>query len=144
MDAVMARDIPCSTVTGSTPAPIEIGTGRLALTYPISPSPNAVNQTRFPGPGHIHQTYGIVVAGTKYSVNDPVVGSYLATLPAKCSENHIIPLESRAIALGSPTAQSGLYVSEQYPMPNTLHSPVEGLKLPNWLAPWSVNQTTPP
>src|SRR5437899_9205396 len=68
-----------------------IGTGTLALTYPISPSPNAVNQTRFPGPGHIHQTYGIVVAGTKYSVNDPIVGSYFATLPAKCSENHIIP-----------------------------------------------------
>ena len=114
---------------------IEIGTGKLALTYPISPSPNAVNQTRFPGPGHIHQTYGIVVAGTKYSVNDPIVGSYFATLPAKCSENHIIPLESRDIALGSPTGQSGLYDSEQYPTPNTLHSPVEGLKLPNWPRP---------
>src|SRR2546430_7310604 len=103
----MAWDVPCSTFTCSTPALIEIGTGRLALTYPILPIPKAVNQTRFPGPGHIHQTYGIVVAGTKYSVNDPVVGSYLATLPAKCSANHIIPLESREIALGSPTEQSG-------------------------------------
>src|SRR5438309_3526571 len=101
MDTGMACDVPCSTLTGWTPALIEIGTGRLALTYPISPSPNAVNQTRFPGPGHIHQTYGIVVAGTKYSVNDPIVGSYLATLPEKCSENHIIPLESRDIALGA-------------------------------------------
>src|SRR5260370_21907488 len=107
MDAVMARDIPCSTLTCSTPAAIEIGTGRFALTYPISPSPNAVNQTRFPGPGHIHQTYGIVVAVTKYSVNDAVVGSYLAPLPAKCSENHIIPLEPRDVPLGRPTGQSG-------------------------------------
>src|SRR2546422_5969293 len=82
MEAGMARNVPCSTLTGWIPALMEIGTGKLALTYPISPSPNAVNQTRFPGPGHIHQTYGIVVAGTKYSVNDPVVGSYLATLPA--------------------------------------------------------------
>src|SRR5437667_5382103 len=135
MDAGMASDARCSTLTGWTPALIEIGTGKLALTYPTSPSPNAVNQTRFPGPGHIHQTYGIIFAGTKYSVNVPVVGSYLATLPAKCSENHITPLESRDIALGSPTAQSGSYDSEQYPMPNTFHSPVEGLKLPNWPRP---------
>src|SRR5437899_9422903 len=105
---------------------MEIGTGRLALTYPISPSPNAVNQTRFPGPGHIHQTYGIVVAGTTYSVNDPIVGSYLATLPAKCSENHIIPFESRDIALGSPTGQLGVYESEQYPLQNNLHSLLYG------------------
>src|SRR3989442_3697009 len=117
MDAGMARNVPCSTLTGWIPALMEIGTGKLALTYPISPSPNAVNQTRFPGPGHIHQTYGIVVAGTKYSVNDPVVGSYLATLPAKCSENHIIPLESRDIALRSPTVQSGSHDPYHIPMP---------------------------
>src|SRR5438094_8894421 len=99
------------------------------------PSPNGLNRAGALRRLQLLRTYGMVVAVTKYSVNDPVVGSYLAPRPAKCSENHIIPLESRDIALGSPTGQSGLYVSEQYPMPKTLHSPVEGLKLPNWPRP---------
>ncbi len=74
--------------------------------------------------------YGGVTAGTAYSTNVPSDGSYRATLPAKCSANHIFPLESREIAFGRPTAQSA-NEAEQYPIGNSFHSSVEGLKLPN-------------